>query len=215
MRLPLVIFHSWFCPELIDNPMALPLDCAMAQRTRYGIGTLGVLAVIVLAYFRLTLLKLDSPRVPEQAEGVNALSKSSESFAGSRERHLNVQQSTSLRIQLKQFASQNFWIVAETGVDAPESEHMKFGQQLRIALLSAGWIESQHILQRMGSAGFRRTKMAPYSHGGDSGVVIHADNASIGAGRRLNAALNGLSIRSSVEPDDTMKNAILVFIGDQ
>jgi hypothetical protein len=186
----------------------------MAQRTRYGIGTLGVLAVIVLAYFRLTLLKLDSPQVPEQAGEVNR-SKSSESFAGSRERHLNAQQSTSLRIQLEQFASQNFWIVAETGVDAPESESMKFGQQLRIALLSAGWIESQHILQRMGSAGFRRTKMAPYSHGGDSGVVIHADNASIGAGRRLNAALNGLSIRSSVEPDDTMKNAILVFIGDQ
>jgi hypothetical protein len=109
--------------------------------------------------------KLDSPQVPEQAEGVNALSNSSESFAGSRERHLNAQQSTSLRIRLEQFASQNFWIVAETGVDAPESEHMKFGQQLRIALLSAGWIESQHILQRMGSAGFRRTKMAPYSMG--------------------------------------------------
>ena len=109
----------------------------MAQRTRYGIGTLGVLAVIVLAYFRLTLLKLDSPQVLEQAEGVNALSKSSESFAGSRQRHLNAQQSTSLRIQLEQFASQNFWIVAETGIDAPESEYMKFGQQLRIALLSA------------------------------------------------------------------------------
>jgi hypothetical protein len=106
-------------------------------------------------------------------------------------------------------------MVAETGVSAPESEQMKFGQRLRNALLSAGWIESQFILQRIGPAGSRRTKMAPYSHGGDSGVVVFADKASNGAGRRLSAALNGLSIKSSLEPDDTTKDAILIFIGDQ
>jgi hypothetical protein len=81
-------------------------------------------------------------------------------------------------------------------------------------LHSAGWIESQFILQRMGSAGFKRTKMAPYSRGGDSGVVIRADRASLPTGTRLNTVLNELSLRSSLEPDDTIKNAILIFIGD-
>ena len=116
---------------------------------------------------------------------------------------------------LKQFASQNFWIVAETGLYAPESKQMKFGQQLRSALLSAGGIESQFILQRMGTGGFKRTEMAPYSRGGDSGVVVHADKASIRAGRLLNTTLNELRIRSSLEPGHTIKNAILIFIGDQ
>jgi hypothetical protein len=186
----------------------------MALRTRYGIGLLGVLSVIVLAYLRLTLLKVEAPQDPAPAEGINTPSKSTESFPGRRERNLNAQQSTSLRIQLEEFASQNFWIIAETGVYAPESEQMKFGQQLSRALRSAGWIESESILLRMGSAGFKATKMMPYSRGGDSGVVVRADKASFRAGRRLNAALIELSIRSSLEEDDTMKNAILIFIGD-
>lgn len=187
----------------------------MALRTQYGIALVTVLIVIVLAYLKLTMLKVDPPRDPERTDRVNALAKNTEWSASDRQRHLNAQQSASLRIQLEQFASQKFWIIAETGLYAPESEQMKFGQQLGGALLSAGWIESQFILQRMGSAGVKTTKMATFSHGGDSGVVIRADRASIAAGRRLNTVLNELSIKSSLEPDDTMKDAILVFIGDQ
>ena len=187
----------------------------MAPRTYYGIGLLAVLSVIVTGYVYLTFLKIDSPLNIEGTDGRNALTRRIEPLPGIRQRHLSVQQSASLRIQLGRFASQNFWIVAETGIYAPESEQMKFGQQLRNALLSAGWIESRFIRQRMGTHGFKQTEMAPISHGGDSGVVIFADHASIGAGERLNLALNALRIRSSVEPDDTMKNAILIFIGDQ
>ena len=56
----------------------------MPLRTRYGIGILGVLCVIMIAYLRLTLLKVDAPQNPARAEGINARSKSAESAAGLR-----------------------------------------------------------------------------------------------------------------------------------
>ena len=187
----------------------------MVSRTRYGIIVLGILTVLVLVYLRLTILKVDSQQEPAPTHETKSLSKGIESFAVRHTRNLNDHESRTLGIELKPFATQNFWIIVETGLYAPESEQMKFGQQLRSALLSAGWIESQFILQRMGAAGFKRTKMASYSRGGDSGVVVRADNSSTPAGRRLNMMLNELSIRSSFEPDDTMKNAMLIFVGDQ
>jgi hypothetical protein len=133
---------------------------------------------------QLSILKVDSQAVPVRADGPKALPKDTE-FAASPGRHLNGRQSNALGIQLKQFASKKFWIIAETGIYAPESEQMRFAEQLRSALLAAGWMESQFILQRMGTAGFKKTKMAPFSHGGDSGVVVFADKASMPAGTRL------------------------------
>jgi hypothetical protein len=186
----------------------------MSLGARCSIGLLSVLAVLALAYLKLTILKVDSQAVPVRTDGPKALPKDTE-FAASPGRHLNGPQSSALGIQLKQFASQKFWIIAETGIYAPESEQMRFAEQLRSGLLAAGWIESQFILYRMGTTGFKKTKMAPFSHGGDSGVVVFADKASMPAGTPLNTALKALSIRSSLEPDDTMRNAILIFVGDQ
>jgi hypothetical protein len=187
----------------------------MALRAHCGFALLGVLGVIVLAYLRLTILKIDPTQEPTETQPARDLSKDSESFAANRLRNLDDHQCEILSIQLKEFAAQRFWVIAETGLYAPESEQMKVGQRLRKALHAAGWVESQFVLQRQAAPGFKSTKMAPYSRGGDSGVVIRADRASIPAGRRLNAVLNELSVQSSLEPDDTMKNAILVFVGDE
>ena len=107
-------------------------------------------------YLRLTILKVDSQQKPAPTHETN-LSKGIESFAVRHTRNLDRHTSRALGTELKQFETQTFWIIVETGRYAPESEQMKFGQQLRSALLSAGWIESQFILQRMGAAGFKNT----------------------------------------------------------
>jgi hypothetical protein len=187
----------------------------MSLRARYSAGLFGVFSIFALAYLILTIRKVDSTQDSTAAEPSNALSNDAKSLGGRHERNLYEPETSALRAQLKIFAPQKFWIIAETGIFAPESEQMRFADQLRSLLLSAGWIESRLILQRMGSAGFKESKMASYSRGGDSGIVIYADNASIPAGKRLNIALNRLLIKSSLEVDDNIKNAILIFVGDQ
>ena len=120
-----------------------------------------------------------------------------------------------LETRLKPFQSQKFWIIAETGEYAPQAEEARFGQELQQALLEAGWIASQKVRQRMGPAGFKETMMYTYSHGGDSGLVIFAAPDSIAAGIALNSALREMSFRSSVESDDNLRNALLIFVGAQ
>jgi hypothetical protein len=132
-----------------------------------------------------------------------------------RGRRLSEQQVKILRAQLKVFGSQKFWVITETGEYAPQSEQARFGQQLRQILVLAGWIETQKVRQRMGSAGFRETSMYAYNRGGDSGLLIFAAPDSIAAGRALNTALRGLLFRTSIERDDSLRNAILVFVGAQ
>jgi hypothetical protein len=125
------------------------------------------------------------------------------------------QQMKAVEDRLKPFRSQKFWIIAETGEYAPQAEEWRFGQELQQALLDAGWIASQKVRQRMGDAGFKETTMYTYSHGGDSGLVIFAAPDSIGAGSALNSAIGELSFRNSVERDDNLRNAILIFVGTQ
>lgn len=130
-------------------------------------------------------------------------------------RRLSEQQAKMLRAQLKVFGSQKFWIIAETGEYAPQSEQARFGQQLRQTLVLAGWTETQKVRQRIGSAGFRETSMYAYSRGGDSGLLIFAAPDSIVAGKALNMALSGMLFKTSIERDDSLRNAILVFVGAQ
>jgi hypothetical protein len=128
---------------------------------------------------------------------------------------LNQQQMKVLETRLKPFGSQRFWIIAETGEYAPQAEKWRFGQQLQQALVQAGWITSQKVRQRMGTAGFKKTTMYPYSRGGDNGLVIFAAPDSISAGTALNIVINEMSFGSSVETDDNLRNAILIFVGAQ
>src|SRR5215471_4644495 len=100
----------------------------MSLDTRYSIGLLGAVAVLALAYLKLTILKVDSQAVPVRTAGPKALQKDTE-FAASPGRRLNGRQSSALGIQLKEFASQKFWIIAETGIYAPEPEQMRFAEQ--------------------------------------------------------------------------------------
>lgn len=130
-------------------------------------------------------------------------------------RRLADNQIRTLGNRLSAFALQRFWIVAETGVYAPQSAQMTLSRQLQDALLSARWIQSQKVLQRIGTAGFKETSMEPYSRGGDTGVVLFAAPDSMAAGGALNTQLSGMSIRSSLEQDDNLKRAILIFVGTQ
>jgi hypothetical protein len=66
-----------------------------------------------------------------------------------------------------------------------------------------------------GDAGFKETMMYTYSHGGDSGLVIFAAPDSIIAGTALNIAISEMPFRSSIERDDNLRNAILIFVGAQ
>ena len=114
---------------------------------------------------------------------------------------------------LRAFAHQEFWIVVEDGGPAAAAEEVGFSRELGAALNSAHWIKTQKIWQRMGAAGFQQVQMQDYSRGGDSGIVIFAAAASTSAGEALNRELRRLSVRSSLEPDENLKNAILIFVG--
>ena len=185
----------------------------MSLESFYRIG-LGLTLAILFWYTRAKIATSGPERVTDAEPPKLASGPSASWNANVNQRNLTEQPSRSLGTNLRASAFQHFWIIPETGVYAPESEQTKFGQELRKALLSAGWIESQVVLQRKGAAGFQRTKMAIESEGGDSGVVLWAARDSIAAGRALNTALNGISIMSSVEPDDNLRKAILIFIGD-
>lgn len=184
----------------------------VAPRAHYGFG-LGMLFIAAIVYVRLTAFKLDPPPDSPLATQPNALSPNPGWLALRHGRRLNEQQTRALGIQLRQFAAQKFWIIAETGEDAPESEQMRFGRQLQEALISAGWIESQKVLQRMGTAGFRERSMYRYSHGGDRGIVIFTAPDSSPAANGLNTALSGLEFKTSFENDENLKGAILIFVG--
>ena len=173
-----------------------------------------VLCIILIAYLSLTLQKVNRWSEDPAPTEAKVLPSSELPGEGSG-RHIPEQSAASLATQLKPFASQRFWIIAETGGTAPDSEQVKFGQQLRSALRSAGWIESEFMLQRHGAAGFQTTKMEPYSRGGDKGVLILTDRTSLRAGSKLNAALSALSLESELQTDANLKNAILILVGDQ
>lgn len=134
-------------------------------------------------------------------------------WLAARGRRLTDQQIREVGDQLKTFPSQRFWIVSETDGDTAESEQTRFARQLRAALFSGQWTESQKVMQRKGGDGFVETSMASYSRGGDMGVVLFAAPDSIVAATALNAALTSMLIRTSLEPDDNLKSAILVFVG--
>jgi hypothetical protein len=73
----------------------------MALRAHCGFALLGVLGVIVLAYLRLTILKIDPTQEPTETQPARDLSKDSESFAANRLRNLDDHQCEILSIQLK------------------------------------------------------------------------------------------------------------------
>jgi hypothetical protein len=129
------------------------------------------------------------------------------------ERHLNGDQIGGLVNSLRAFAHQEFWIVVETGGPAAVPEQVGFSRELGAALNSAHWIKTQKVWQRMGAAGFQQVQMQDYSRGGDSGIVIFAPAASTSAGEALNRELRRLSVRSSLEPDENLKGAVLIFVG--
>jgi hypothetical protein len=144
---------------------------------------------------------------------LNRIPATTELIHERRERHLNENQIAGLVNRLSAFAHQEFWIVVETGGPAPESEQGRFSRELGGALNSAHWIKTQKVWQRMGAAGFRLVQMQGDSRGGDSGIVIFAPPASTSAGEALDRELRLLSIRSSLEPDENLKDAILIFVG--
>jgi hypothetical protein len=135
------------------------------------------------------------------------------SLASNLGRHLTDQQVIAIGNQLKGFASQKFWIIAETGEYAPESEQIRFGQQLRQALRLAFWIDSRRILQRMGNAGFQENLMYDYSKVGGIGILIFGAPDCMVAAKALDSALRKMGFNSSAERDDNLKESILIFIG--
>jgi hypothetical protein len=192
----------------------------MSIRTPAAIGVSIVLVVLVaflryLGLIGLLIFKSGPTTAAQTAGHDSANSANGHSPAPLRARHVNQQQMKVLETRLKPFGSQRFWIIAETGEYAPQAEKWRFGQQLQQALVQAGWITSQKVRQRMGTAGFKKTTMYPYSRGGDNGLVIFAAPDSISAGTALNIVINEMSFGSSVETDDNLRNAILIFVGAQ
>jgi hypothetical protein len=135
------------------------------------------------------------------------------SLASNLGRHLTDQQIMFIGKQLKGFASQKFWIVAETGEYAPESEQMRFGQQLRGALRSALWVDSRMVLQRMGNAGFQENLIYDYAKVGDTGIQIFGAPDCMVAAKALDSTLRSMGFSSTAERDDNLKGAILIFVG--
>jgi hypothetical protein len=64
----------------------------------------------------------------------------------------------------------------------------------------------------MGSAGFKENSMYDYSKVGGTGVLIFGAPDCMVAARSLDSAVKGMGFNSSVEQDDNLKNAILIFI---
>jgi hypothetical protein len=195
-------------------------EIPMSIRTPAAIGVSIVLVVLVaflryLGLIGLLIFKSGPTTAAQTAGHDSANSTNVHSPALPRARHFNQQQMKVLETRLKPFGSQRFWIIAETGEYAPQAEKWRFGQQLQQALVQAGWITSQKVRQRMGIAGFKETRMYPYSRGGDNGLVIFAAPDSISAGTALNIVINEMSFGSSVETDDNLRNAILIFVGAQ
>jgi len=151
-------------------------------------------------------------RRADSAPGRTPLSTERPIIAERRERHLNEDQISGLVNILRAFAHQEFWTVVEDG-PAAVPEEVGFSRELGAALNSAHWIKSQKVWQRMGVAGFRQVQMQDSSRGGDSGIVIFAPPASISAGEALNRELRRLSMRSSIERDENLKDSILIFVG--
>jgi hypothetical protein len=192
----------------------------MRARTPPAIGVSIVFVVLVVWISRVALIGLliFKPGATTAARNGGHDSANSSGLqlpAPPTERHMSEQQMKALEALLKPFRSQKFWIIPETGEYAPESEEARFGQELQQALLEVGWIASQKVRQRMGDAGFKETMMYTYSHGGDSGLVTFAAPDSIIAGTALNSAISEMSFRSSLERDDNLRNAILIFVGAQ
>lgn len=192
----------------------------MSVRTRAAIGVSIVLVVLgafvrYLGLVGLLIFKSGPTTAAQTAGHDSANSTNVHSPALPRARHFNQHQMKVVETRLKPFGSQRFWIIAETGEYAPQAEKWRFGQQLQQALVQAGWITSQKVRQRMGTAGFKETTMYPYSRGGDNGLVIFAAPDSISAGTALNIVINEMSFGSSVETDDNLRNAILIFAGAQ
>jgi hypothetical protein len=152
-------------------------------------------------------------RHADSAPGRTPLSTERPIIAERRERHLNEDQNGGLVNSLRAFAHQEFWIVVEDGGPAAVPEEVGFSRELGGALNSAHWIKSQKIWQRMGAAGFQQVQMQDSSRGGDSGIVIFAPAASASAGEALNRELRRLSMRSSIERDENLKDSILIFVG--
>jgi hypothetical protein len=161
----------------------------------------------------ITFYRTSPQRPAGQAERANALNPAEKrSLVRTGGRHLTDEQIRTIGSQLKRFVSQKFWIISETAEYAPESEQMRFGQQLQQALHSAFWVESRKVLQRMGSDGFKEISMYDYSKVGGRGVLILGAPDSIAAANALDSELRGMGFNSSAEEDDNLKGAILIFI---
>lgn len=187
----------------------------MSIRVLPGVGfSLGSLVVIGLLYFKLHGLSKSerSTATPHIGRGGAEPADLPWSFPPGT-RHLSELQVKAFENRLKPFASQRFWVIAETGEVAPQAEEARFGEELRNALVRAGWLASQKVRQRMGRAGFQERTMYRYSHGGDSGLVIFAAPDSMRAGTALNSAVSRMLFRTSVERDDNLQHAILIFVG--
>ena len=182
-----------------------------------GLGIVLILLVSSLSYVGLLGLLIFKVRAISSGPEPEAGARVSADLRGAaaKVRHLSEDQVKALQIRLQPFARQRFWVIAETGEYAPDSEQARFGRELQHTLTGSGWTASQKVRQRMGNAGFQETMMYPYSHGGDRGLVIYAAPDSMRAGEALNRAISEMAFRSSVDADENLKGAILVFIGDQ
>jgi hypothetical protein len=185
----------------------------MTTRVYQRIG-LSIVLVALFWYLRVTVFKPGPTTAEQSIEHANAANPNAiQIVAPPRGRHLSEQQISALGVRLRAFRAQKFWIIPETGEYAPQAEEWIFGQELQQALLAAGWIASQKVRQRMGRSGFKETMMYTYSHGGDRGLLVFAAPDSMPAGTALNSAISEMSFRSSVERDDNLRNAILIFVG--
>jgi hypothetical protein len=183
-----------------------------------GLGIVLILVVSLLSYVGFLGFLIFKVRAIASGPDSESYAGGSRDFRGvtSRKvRHLSEGQVKALRTRLQPFARQRFWVIAETGEYAPESEQAKFGRELQQTLIGAGWTASQKVRQRMGDAGFQDTTMYLYSHGGDRGLMIFAAPDSIRAGEVLDHAISEMAFRSSIEADENLQGAILIFIGDE
>ena len=172
--------------------------------------------LVFLAALGLLYFKLNGLSEPERAAAVPHIGHAAPAgiqWAPAGTRHLSELQVKMVEDRLKPFASQKFWIIAETGEITRDAEEARFGEELRDAVVRAGWIASEKVRQRMGASGFQETMMYSYSRGGDRGLVIFAAPDSMPAGTALNRAISQMPLGSSVERDDNLQNAILIFVG--
>ncbi len=170
------------------------------HRLALGIGLAGIVGLL-------------GSTIHQAGSAPNRIPASTEIVHEPRERHLNEEQLSGLEKGLRRFTRQEFWIVVEDGSPAAVPEEVGFSRELGGALHSAHWIKSQKVWQRMGAAGFQQVQMQDSSRGGDSGIVIFAPPASTSAGEALNRELRRLSMRSSIERDENLKDDILIFVG--